>query len=326
MVEKITNYILSGGLITEQEARELANQQDKEALYAGAARITTHFMQHKFDTCSILNARSGRCSENCKWCSQSAHYNTTAAHYPLLSQAACLAQAKVYDAQGINRFSLVTSGRKVSNSDLLEIVDTIKVIKKETTIKCCASLGLLDQAALKQLKASGVENYHCNIETAPSYFDTLCTTHTQAEKWETLDAARAVGMRICSGGIIGMGETLEQRIEMAYHLQQHHVLSIPINLLQPIPGTPLATATPLTEEAYLTTVALFRYLNPTAYLRFSGGRSLISKEAQQRALQIGVNAAIMGDLLTTVGSSVAEDKALFTALGYDLVADTDWNE
>lgn len=326
MIEKRTNYILSGGLISEKEALELAYHKDKEALYAGAARITKHFMQDKFDTCSILNARSGRCSEDCKWCSQSAHYHTAAAYYPLLSRTACLEQARGYDVQGINRFSLVTSGRKVSNSDLLEIVDTIKTIKKETSIKCCASLGLLDKEALKQLKASGVENYHCNIETAPSYFDKLCTTHTQAEKWETLHAARAVGMRICSGGIIGMGETLEQRIEMAFYLQQHHVLSIPINLLQPIPGTPLATTAPLTAEEYLTTVALFRYLNPEAYLRFSGGRSLISKETQRRALQIGVNAAIVGDLLTTVGSSVEQDKALFTALGYDLARDTDWNE
>jgi biotin synthase len=325
MIEKLTNQILSGGFISQEEALQLANHKDKKAFYAGAMRITKHFMQDKFDTCSILNARSGLCSEDCKWCSQSAHYHTSATNYPLLSLKECLEQAIAYDTQGVNRFSLVTSGRKVSNNTLLKIVEIVKAIKKATTIKCCASLGLLDKEALKQLKESGVENYHCNIETAPSYFNKLCTTHTQTEKWETLNAARAVGMRICCGGIIGMGETMEQRIEMAFHLQQHHVLSIPINLLQPIPGTPLAASAPLTEEEYLTTVALFRYLNPQAYLRFSGGRSLLSKETQRIALQIGVNAAIVGDLLTTVGSSVQQDKELFTALGYNLSSNTDWN-
>ena len=214
--------------------------------------------------------------------------------------------------------------KKVSEKDMVKVTDTIRQIKQATDIKCCASMGLLSREQLQALYDSGTENYHCNIETAPSYFRSLCTTHTMEQKMETIRTARKIGFRICSGGIIGMGETMEQRIEMALFLQREGILSIPLNLLQPIPGTPLGETKPLTDEEILTTIALFRFINPKAYLRFSGGRARLSEETQRKALRIGINAAIIGDLLTTIGSRVAEDKALFTSEGYSLTENTDW--
>lgn len=326
MIERLKEQVLGGGQLNEEQAKALASSTDKEALYKAAHCITRHFMGNRFDTCSIVNAKSGNCSEDCKWCAQSGHYQTNVTLYPLLSAEECIRQAEHNYRQGIGRFALVTSGKRVSNQELTLITDTMRRIKQSCSIKCCASMGLLNREQLQALYDSGTENYHCNIETAPSYFRTLCTTHTVEQKMDTIRTARQIGFRICSGGIIGMGETMEQRIEMALFLQKEGILSIPLNMLQPIPGTPLGETAPLTDEAFLTTIALFRFINPKAFLRFSGGRAQLSEATQQKALYIGINSAIIGDLLTTIGSRVAADKALFTSAGYSLTENTDWQQ
>lgn len=324
MIEELTSLVLKGKRLDYEQAYALTYVKDKEALYEGAHRITRRFMGNKFDTCSIVNAKSGNCPEDCKWCAQSGHYPTRVKLYPLLGADECVRHAVYNCRQGINRFAVVTSGKRITDRELDHLCETIRLIKQQSNIKCCASLGLLGKEQLERLYASGVENYHCNIETAPSYFRSLCTTHTIEQKMATIRAAREVGFRICSGGIIGMGETIEQRLEMAFFLRENEIRSIPLNLLQPISGTPLEKATPLSEEEFLTSVALFRYTNPEAYLRFSGGRALLSQAVQHKALYIGVNAAIVGDLLTTLGSRVAEDQILFTSQGYSLTENTDW--
>lgn len=236
----IKEKVMRGEEITPSEALSLASDEcDLSSLLDATAEVTNHFGSRKFDSCSIINARSGLCPENCKWCAQSAHYATGAATYPLVSHEVCMTMGRMNREAGIGRFSLVTSGRAVTGKTLDTICSYYRELKEQGGMGLCASMGLLTLEALRKLREAGVERYHCNLETAPSHFGSLCSTHTIDDKIATIRAAREAGMEICSGGIIGMGESMEQRVEFALKLREIHPASIPINVLQPIPGTPL---------------------------------------------------------------------------------------
>lgn len=318
-IKELKNKILAGGEISSEEAYSLADMLPgcRDELRSAAAEITRRFCPRVFDSCSIINARSGKCPENCKWCAQSAHYHTEINTYPLVEREECMRMADLNRSLGIHRFSLVTSGRALRGRELDEACSYFREIKARGGLDLCASMGLLKLDELAKLQESGVTRYHCNLESAPSYFGTLCSTHTVEDKIATILAAKETGMEICSGGIIGMGETMRQRVELALTLRRIEPKSIPLNILCPIKGTPLENALPLDDDDILDTVALFRMIHPHVTLRFAGGRASLSKEAQLEAIRIGMNGAIMGDMLTTLGSTVAADKKLVAEAGME---------
>lgn len=317
MIRHLKEKILEGGEITREEIFLLLQEEDKQALFNAAGEIRDKRAGRYFDTCSIINARSGRCSENCKWCAQSAIFPTHIDEYDLVEEQTCLKMARLNAEYGVNKFSFVTSGRALSDRNIERLCNYAVKIREESGLHLCASMGLLKKEQLQKLRDAGIKRYHCNLETSERYFPSLCTTHTYAEKIATIRAAQETGMEVCSGGIIGMGEKMEDRIDLALTLRQLGIKSIPLNILNPIPGTPLEGAGRMPDEEILTTIALFRFIHPEAYLRFAGGRMLIA-HLETEAIQAGINAAIVGDLLTTVGSKVKEDMKKVKELGFSI--------
>ncbi len=316
MIETLKQKVLSQQKISQQEALELSKTTNKKALYKAADEIRMHFCKNVIDLCSITNAKSGKCTQDCKWCSQSMHHSSDIEEYEIVEKKQAVKEAVDNARQGVMRHSLVTSGRKVSNKTLDGLIPIYREISEQSSIGLCASMGLITEEQMRRLKDEAkVEHYHCNIETAPSFFSKLVTTHTINEKIETIKMAQKVGLKVCSGGIIGMGETMEQRIEMAFVLRDLQIQSIPINILQPMKGTALEHLLPLSQDEILTTIAIFRFIHPTAHLRFAGGRVQI-KDFQDKALRAGISAALTGDYLTSTGSNIQEDIKDFTNAGF----------
>lgn len=287
-------------------------------LCEAADRVRRERMGDLFDTCSIVNGKSGRCTENCKWCAQAASHHTGCAEYDFIDENEYDHAVALNDSQGVRRFSIVCSGRKVAMKDIRRYCALFEKTRRDSGMTLCASMGLLGKEELQALYEAGVRRYHCNIETAASYFPTLCTSHTREDKLKTIRLAQEVGMEVCSGGIIGMGETLRQRLEMAEEAREAGAVSIPVNLLNPIKGTPLEDTPLIGEREVVLTVALMRLVAPDCSIRFAGGRARLSREATIKMLHGGVNGAIVGDLLTTIGNNMAEDRQMFADNGFVL--------
>lgn len=308
--------MLSGETITRELALDLYNQP-LEPLCAAADRIRRTFCQDAFDLCTIINGKSGKCSENCKFCAQSAHNHTGAAVYPLLSAEEITAEAKKNDAQGVLRYSIVTSGKRLSDDEVEAMCEAVRKIRAETGISVCVSFGLLDQKQYEKLRDAGVTRVHNNLETSRRNFPNICTTHTYDDKIAAIRAAQAAGLTVCSGGIMGLGENVEDRIDMALTLRELDIHSVPVNVLNPISGTPLEHCIPLTEDEVRRIVAVYRFLLPDASIRLAGGRGLLLDKGRACFLS-GANAAISGDMLTTAGITVETDRRMLQELGYEV--------
>ena len=277
-----------------------------DTLCKGADTLRAHFCGNRADLCSIINGRSGKCPENCKFCAQSAHHCTGIEEYDFLDADKILAECRHNEERGVDRFSIVTAGRTVSGADFEKALTAYRLLHKETDVALCASHGLLSKEQFAQLRDAGVTRYHANIETSRRNFPHICTTHTFDDKLECIRRAQAAGLEVCSGGIIGMGETWEDRIDMALTLSELGVRSVPLNALIPIPGTPLEHIGRITEPDILRTAAIFRFILPDADIRLAAGRNLL-EHCGERAFRSGVNAAITGDMLTTSGNGIRED-------------------
>lgn len=313
-IQKMKEEVLNGRLLGKEEGLWLA-EQPLEELCTAADEIRQHFCGNGFDICTIINGKSGKCSEDCKYCAQSAHYHTGAEEYPLLSTEEITAQAKYNDEKGVLRYSIVTSGKRLSDKEVDRMCESIRDIREKTGIAVCVSFGLLDEEQYRKLKEAGAERVHNNLESSRNYFPKVCTTHTFDDKIAALKAAGAAGLSVCSGGIMGLGETMEDRIDMVLTARELGVRSIPVNLLNPIPGTPYENNSRLTPEDMRRIVAVFRFMVPDASIRLAGGRGLLPDKGRA-CFKSGANAAISGDMLTTAGITVGQDMEMLKELGY----------
>lgn len=312
----LADEIIAGRRLTGQDDLSILLTADLKELCEGADKIRGALCGDKADLCSIINGRSGRCSENCRFCAQSSHNHTDCETYGFLEKDLIMEGCgHAYD-QGVNRYSIVTAGRSMEGEDLEKAVLAYQAMHKAyPEMILCASHGLMKKEDLKRIHDAGVTMYHTNVETSEHFFPEICTTHTYADKLKEIRLARETGLEVCSGGIFGMGETWQDRLDMAALLAKLQVKSIPLNFLIPIPGTPLEKNEPLTQEEIVRIVAMFRYINPEAYIRIAAGRNYF-EDGGEILFRAGANAVLTGDMLTTAGQKTAQDREMLAKLGF----------
>jgi biotin synthase len=303
--------------LTRDEALAVARLPLDElpSLIALAHKVRMAWCGPEVELESLINAKSGACPEDCAFCSQSVRFSTGVDVYAFLDLDEVLAAARAPRDAGATQFCIVVAVRGPEERLLRRVIDAVDAVQRETGLEVACSLGLLQPEQAQRLAAAGVRRYNHNLETSRELFPTICTTHTYEDRVATAQLARDAGMELCCGGIIGMGETLEQRVDFAFELAELDPCEVPINLLDPRPGTPLADQTTLSPREALQAIALFRLILPGAWLRLAGGRERVLGELQGMGLLAGANALIIGNYLTTIGRSADDDHALLEALG-----------
>jgi biotin synthase len=319
-IRTIGEKVLEGGDVGMKEVLPLlgAKGPDILDLAAVANRVKVEFNGNEIDLCSLLNVKSGRCSEDCVFCAQSGHYKTEAPVYPLLDTERIVEEAREAQKKGTGRFCLITSGRELSDREFETILRALGRIRKETTLDLDCSLGTLSEERAESLRNAGVTRYNHNVETSESHFPKICSTHSFGDRVKTLEVLKDRGFSICCGGIIGLGESPQQRLELAFSLRQLGIDCIPFNILNPRPGTPLEHSESVPPMEIIKTLALFRLILPKGTIKIAGGREANLRDLQSLALLAGANGLILGNYVTTLGRRAEDDLVMIRDLALNI--------
>jgi biotin synthase len=315
LIDFCMNKVISGESISFEEAEKLLCSQDIVSLAYSANVITRNFNGNSIDVESLLNAKSGKCPEDCSFCAQSSFYNTKISKYPLLPKQVVIVRAKEAERQGASSFCLVCAYRSPPEEEFQQICDTIETLKKEVSIDINASLGFMTAERARKLKILGIKRYNHNLEASDSFFSQICKTHDFADRVKTAKIVKESGLELCCGGIIGMGETVKQRIELAFALAALNPDEVPINILIPKEGTPMAQIDKITPEEAIRTIAVWRFIMPKAILKLAGGREVHFSDNGRMALRAGANGIISGGYLTTGGNEMSNDLNMIHEIG-----------
>lgn len=316
-IGEVCQKVLEGEEIGKEEALRLSQADNGNifSLLEEANRIREKFLGNEVDLCAVINAKSGNCPEDCIFCSQSTHHRANIERFPLISVEEMLEAAGKAGRMEAAEFGIVTSGRGINDKEAAVIGEGLRLMGKNLSLRRCASLGALTEKRARLLKESGLQRYHHNLETSKSFFPHICTTHSFQERLETVRVAKEAGLEVCSGGIFGLGETPEQRIELAFTLKELNADSIPLNFLHPIPGTPCEKMSPLSPLDILKTIALFRFILPTKDIKVCGGRERNLRSLQPLLFLAGANGMLVGNYLTTSGQDPETDLQMIRDLG-----------
>ncbi len=315
-VEDIKRKVLKGGLITREEALVIA-EAPLELICEAADEIREFFCGNTFDLCSVISCKCGNCPEDCAYCAQSVYNEAVVKVRPLIDTDRMIKYAKHNKELGALRCELVAGGRRMSDNEIDKVCESIKAVKREVDIEICVSFGLLEKRHFEKLKEAGVSRAHCNLESSKEFFKSLCTTHSYEEKINTIKAAKEAGLSICSCGIFGLGETMEDRIELAFTERELGVKSLPLNIIKPIPGTKFENAKMLSYDEIKRIIAVYRFILPDASIRMAAGRDRLD-DTGRACFECGSNAAITGDFLTVSGSNAVKDVEMLNDMGYEI--------
>jgi len=321
-IQELKARVFAGGDITFDEALRLGAIKDSGTLdlLSGAAHeITKKFRPSQPDLCSLVNAKSYLCSEDCGFCSQSSHYKTGVKRYPLMKPEEVLEQAKKSEARGVQSFCVVTSGETLNDAEFEQVLATFHLLSRETRLRLDGSLGNLTAEQIRKLRAAGMRRFNHNLQCSREFYPEIVSTHTYDERMETLEFLKENGVEVCSGGILGMGETQKDRIRLAFELKPFNPHCFPVNILNPRPGTPMEGKQAIAPEEVVKTVAIFRFIHPTANIKLAGGREMnLGIYFQEKALRGGANGFVVGGYLTTAGNPIQEDLDMLRHSGFSL--------